>query len=150
MTDITGPDRAEADQDRLDQLARMFAHAPEFTSSPLYTSLAATVAATPALLRLAARARPGLVAADPPDVRRGDAVDLCPALARELPPGEPRVVFHAATRLHVAHERRPTFDAAIDSLGENAPLYRIHLESGVEPALAVAEGRLEWIEPLLR
>src|SRR6185436_14436447 len=36
-----------------------------------------------------------IVAADPPPIRAGDAIDVCPALSAELPPGEPRVVFHA-------------------------------------------------------
>src|SRR3954471_6306826 len=40
-------------------IARRFADTPEFATSPLYQSLARTVATTPALLRLAARGRPG-------------------------------------------------------------------------------------------
>src|SRR3954452_5802326 len=40
-------------------IARRFADTPEFASSPLYQALARTVARTPALLRLAARGRPG-------------------------------------------------------------------------------------------
>jgi hypothetical protein len=365
MTDAAGPDQAETESDQLGRLARMFAHAPEFDTSPLYTELAATVADTPALLRLAALARPGqyptfaffgaiqavllsgadhelalfyrsasgatpdaspapasaaspgaalidfvahhedeiaqliktrlvqtnivkrslalriglatiartlnkpvhlievgasagillrfhrygyhlggrrfgdpdspvqisalwhssapvpdldvlpplasttgidlnplnaadpadrhwlealvfpenrhqadllhnaldAVAADPPVIHRGDAIDLCQVLARQLPPDEPRVVFHAVTRLHVPKDRRPAFDAAIDSLGEDAPLYRLSLEvppdpdprpQPVRPGIAltlrepdgrstdliVAEGRLEWVEPL--
>lgn len=100
----------------------------------------------------------GLVAADPPSVRGGDAVDICPALAAELPPGEPRVVFHAITRLHVPADRRPAFDAAIAGLGQNAPLYWLSLEGqgaldlrrpdGTLTHLARAAGRLEWIEPI--
>lgn len=112
-----------------------------------------------------------IVAADPPVIHRGDAIDLCPELARRLPPGEPRVVFHAATRLHVPADRRDAFDAAIDSLGQDAPLYLVCVERPPDPDprpqparpgvavtlrtpdgrstdLAVAEGRLEWIEPL--
>jgi hypothetical protein len=120
-----------------------------------------------ALLRRALR----VVAEDPPVIHAGDAIDVCPALARTLPPGEPRVVFHSATRMHVPQERLPAFDGAIDTLGENGPLYRLSLEREPEhdprpqpapagPALtlrrpdgrrtdlAVAEGRLEWIELL--
>ena len=112
-----------------------------------------------------------IVAADPPVIHRGDAIDLCPKLAQQLPSGEPRVVFHAATRLHVPADRRDAFDAAINSLGQNAPLYVVCVERPPEPDprpqparpgvavtlrtpdgrstdLAVAEGRLEWIEPL--
>src|SRR5687767_10916983 len=40
-------------------VAQRFAHTPEFASSPLYRSLARTVAGNTALLRLAARGRPG-------------------------------------------------------------------------------------------
>jgi hypothetical protein len=112
-----------------------------------------------------------VVAADPPTVRAGDAVDVCPALAAGLPPREPRVVFHAATRLHVPDERRGDFDRAIASLGRDAPLYRLSLEDPPDPdprpqparpgvALslrgpsgrrtqpAVFGARLEWAEPL--
>src|SRR5215207_7051858 len=43
----------------LESLAQFFAETPEFTTSPLYRSLARTVAGNTALLRLAARGRPG-------------------------------------------------------------------------------------------
>ena len=99
-----------------------------------------------------------LVAADPPAMRAGDAIDVCPILAAELPPGEPRVVFHAITRLHVPVLRRDAFDAAIASLGENAPLYWLSMEgqgeldlrqpSGTLSHLATVEGHFEWISPL--
>jgi hypothetical protein len=97
-----------------------------------------------------------IVASDPPSIRAGDAVEACPALAERLPPGEPRVVFHAVTRLHVPVERRDAFDAAIASLGRNAPLYWLSFEgqgeldlrgpSGALTHLARVEGHLEWVE----
>ena len=68
------------------------------------------------------------IAADPPPVIAGDAIDVCPDLGRNLPPGEPRVVFHAATRMHVPPHRRAAFDAAIDSIGRDGPLYHAWLE----------------------
>lgn len=111
-----------------------------------------------------------VVAADPPPVRAGDAIEVCPALAAELPAGEPRVVFLAATRLHVPRDRRDTFDAALESLGRNAPLYLVSLEgpgdrspseplshvgtldlrspSGSLVHLAIVDGHLESVEPL--
>ena len=111
-----------------------------------------------------------VVAADPPPIRAGDATAVCPALAAELPPGEPRVVFLAATRLHVPADRRDAFDAAIASLGRDAPLYVVSLEGmrGRSPAgplshegtldllgpdgslarLARVDGHLESVEPL--
>ena len=58
------------------------------------------------------------LATDRPVVIAGDAIDVCPGLGRDLPPGEPRVVFHAATRMHVPPSRRAAFDEAIDSVGE--------------------------------
>jgi len=99
-----------------------------------------------------------VVAADPPPIRAGDAIEVCPILARELPPGEPRVAFHAITRLHVPAERQADFDAAITSLGETGPLYWLSFEGQGELALrdpagqlthlARVEGHLEWVEPL--
>jgi hypothetical protein len=68
------------------------------------------------------------VAADPPRIIAGDAIDTCPALGRRLPAGEPRVVFHAATRMHVPPRQRAAFDDAIDSIGQDGPLYHVWLE----------------------
>lgn len=111
------------------------------------------------------------VASDPPTIMVGDAIDMCPRLARRLPPGEPRVVFHAATRMHVPTERRAAFDEAIDAIGEQGPLYHVWQEPPSAPhhgeasdprgvlalhgpgddkpiALAQVDGHLEWIAPL--
>ena len=98
-----------------------------------------------------------VVAADPPPIRAGDAIDVCPALAAELPPGEPRVVFHAITRLHVPTDRLGAFDAALATLGHNAPLYWLSLEgqgeldlrdpSSALTHLARVGPRLEWVAP---
>ena len=111
------------------------------------------------------------VASDPPPMVAGDAIDVCPQLAARLPRGEPRVVFHAATRMHVPADRRAAFDAAIDALGEDGPLYHAWHEPpsaphhGVEAdprgvvalhgpeddkpaALAQVDGHLDWIAPL--
>ncbi len=52
-------------------------------------------------------------AADPPAIRAGDAIDVLPCIGREMPAGEPRVVFHSATRMHVPANRLDAFDAAI-------------------------------------
>jgi hypothetical protein len=102
--------------------------------------------------------------------RLGGAIDVCPALAAELPAGEPRVVFLAATRLQVPADRRDIFDEAIASFGRDAALYEVSLEgprdySSVGPLshdgtvdllspdgsltqLAVVDGHLESVEPL--
>jgi hypothetical protein len=99
-----------------------------------------------------------LVAADPPPIVLGDAVDVCPVLAAELPPGEPRVIFHAMTRMHVPPDRRDTFDTALGALGRDAPLYHLSLEGqgkldlrdpeGSLVHLARVGGRVEWVAPL--
>src|SRR5262249_27762364 len=99
-----------------------------------------------------------LVAADPPPIHAGDAIQVCPRLAAALPPAEPRVVFHAVTRLHVPRDRRDAFDAAIESFGRDGPLYWLSFEgqgeldlcdpSGTVTHLAQVEGHLEWVKPL--
>lgn len=99
-----------------------------------------------------------IVADDPPPILAGDAIDVCPRVAASLPPGEPRVVFHAVTRLHIPVERLPLFDAAIASLGRDGPLFWLSFEgqgeldlrdpSGALTHLARVEGHLEWVEPL--
>ena len=96
---------------------------------------------------------------------------MLPRLAGELPPGQARVVFHAATRLHVPRDRRDAFDAAIRSLSSTGPLWWLSVEGapkpdprpqparhgaalslrdpdGAEHLLAVVDGHLAWIEPL--
>ena len=111
------------------------------------------------------------IAKDPPTIVAGDAIDVCPQLAQQLPPGEPRVVFHAATRMHVPLERRTAFDEAIDTIGEHGPLYHVwqeppsapHFGSAPDPRGVLAlhgpgddqpvpllqvDGHLEWIAPL--
>jgi hypothetical protein len=110
-----------------------------------------------------------LVAADPPTIHTGDVIDVGPLLASHLPPGEPRVVFHCATRLHIHESRRAHFDQAIAAFGDSGPLYRLSVEDPPDPRptpvrpgvalklhrpdgtrtdLAVVEGHSRWIEPL--
>ena len=99
-----------------------------------------------------------IVAADPPPIVAGDAIDVCPKLAAELPPGEPCVVFHAMTRMHVPADRRDAFDAALGALGRGGPLYRLALEGqgeldlwhpdGTLTRLARVGGRVEWVTPV--
>ncbi|MFF5175140.1 DUF2332 domain-containing protein [Micromonospora sp. NPDC000089] len=111
------------------------------------------------------------VAADPPEIIAGDAIDVCPPLGGRLPAGEPRVVFHAATRMHVPSQRRAAFDAAIDSIGEGGPLYHVWQEPPSAPhhgqraddrgviayhgpddreptSLVRVDGHLNWLAPL--
>jgi hypothetical protein len=111
------------------------------------------------------------LANDPPTIIAGDATDICPTLNRDLPPGEPRIVFHAATRMHVPVERRIDFDNAIDALGDDGPLYHAWLEPPDAPhhphpgddhdvisihgpnndtptPLVRVDGHLYWLQPL--
>jgi hypothetical protein len=111
------------------------------------------------------------VAADPPRIRGGDAIDLLPGTGRELPAGAARVLFHAATRLHVPRDRRGAFDAAIRSLNGTGPLWWLSAEDIPDPDprpqparhgaalllrtpdgrrenLAVVDGHLRWLETL--
>lgn len=110
--------------------------------------------------------------ADPPTVIAGDAIDVCPALDRVVPAGQARVVFHAATRMHVPAERRRAFDAAVDSLGTSGPLFHVWIEPASAPhhgfpvgvpgvvamhgpgddvasPLVRVDGHLHWLEPLV-
>jgi hypothetical protein len=98
-----------------------------------------------------------LVAADPPPIHVGNAIELCPRLAAGLPPGEPRVVFHSMTRMHVPAAQLAQFDAAISEFGRGGPLYWLSLEGqgeldlrgpdGAHEQLARVGGRIEWITP---
>ena len=79
------------------------------------------------------------VAADPPVILPGNAIQVCPELGLRLPPGEPRVVFHAATRMHVPETERAAFDEAIDSLGATGPLYHAWHEQAWAPHAALPD-----------
>ena len=82
------------------------------------------------------------LAADPPAIIAGDAIEVCPTLGRDLPPGEPRIVFHAATRMHVPAGRQAAFDEAIDSMGDGGPLFHAWHEPAIAPHHRyVADGR---------
>ena len=112
-----------------------------------------------------------LTATDPPEIRKGDAVDVLPRLAAELPAGEPRVVYHSATRMHVPAIRLTAFDEAIESVGDNGPLWHLSVEEAPEPdprpdparrgaalrlatpegeerTIAVVNGHLRWVETI--
>jgi hypothetical protein len=85
-----------------------------------------------------------LVALDPPAIHRGDAIDTLPGIGAQLPAGEPRVVFHCATRIHVPHDRRPAFDRAIASVGDTGPLWWLALEDVPDPQPRAAPGQVGW------
>jgi hypothetical protein len=86
----------------------------------------------------------------------GDAVDQCPTWASTIPAGEPRIVFHCATRIHVPAERRPAFDAALAALGQDGLLYEIAIEGDgltiTDPTGRTRRhfdvgGHLDWAKP---
>ena len=108
-----------------------------------------------------------LAAADPPPIAAGDVIDVLPGIAGGLPAGQPRVVFHSATRMHVPASRRAAFDAAIARAGDTGPLWWLSIEDApsrprgarLGPALqlrrpgaaaaetiAIVDGHLAWIE----
>jgi hypothetical protein len=106
------------------------------------------------------------VAADPPTILPGDAIELLPRLA--LPEDVPLVVFHAMVRIHVPADRRAAFDAAIAALADRRRLFAVSLElpppdspydrksallalrdsGGEDRDLARVEGHGRWIQPL--
>jgi hypothetical protein len=97
-----------------------------------------------------------LAARVPVEIMAGDAVDMCPAWSARIPAGEPRIVFHCATRIHVPVDRRAAFDRAINDIGRHGPLYRIAIEGDgiqiTEPGRAASrrfdvEGHLGWAAP---
>jgi hypothetical protein len=83
-----------------------------------------------------------LAAATPVPVLAGDAIDCCPQWGNGIPAGDPRVVFHCATRMHVPTDRLDQFDVAINDLGEAGPLYRIAIE-GDGVAITYPDGARE-------
>jgi hypothetical protein len=90
------------------------------------------------------------MADNPVPVVAGDAIDVCGAIGDSLPRGEPRVVFHAATRMHVPPERRGHFDDAIDSIGRGGPLFHVWQEPSDVPHVGQsvgAHGVLEFHGP---
>jgi hypothetical protein len=83
-----------------------------------------------------------VVAADPPRLIAGDAIDVCKHLDTELASDGPRVIFHAATLAHVPTERREAFVEALATMGTSATLFVVSLE-GARPG----EPRLDSVDP---
>ncbi len=103
-----------------------------------------------------------VIAEDPPEIIRGDAIDVLP----QLDLGDlPLVVFHSMVRMHVPADRRAAFDAAIEALGaprrrllhvslELAPqiakatLLALRDSQGPDRDIALVEGHGRWLRPL--
>jgi hypothetical protein len=77
------------------------------------------------------------VAADPPEIIGGDAIELLPELdTGRIATDADLVVFHSMVRIHVPPERRGAFDRAIAGLAGRRRLFHISLEHGDDgPAL---------------
>jgi hypothetical protein len=97
-----------------------------------------------------------LAAGVPVTVIAGDARSACAAWSEQLPPGEPRIVFHCATRMHVPAHQRKDFDRAIDDIAHDGPLFRIAIEGdgiqitepgGTAVRRFVGDGHLAWVAP---
>ena len=104
------------------------------------------------LLRAALR----LAAETPITVLQGDAVDRCADWAQTIRSGEPRIVFHCATRMHVPLEGRALFDNAINNIGDDGPLYVIAIDDdgltvtrpdGRHDIAFNVDGHLDWAQP---
>jgi hypothetical protein len=107
-----------------------------------------------------------VVAADPPEIVAGDAIDLLPRLdAERLPADLPLVVFHAMVAVHVPAQAQQAFRAAIQGLAARRRLFHVSLEmpprddfnghllrledsEGPDQDLAAAQGHGRWIRPL--
>ena len=102
------------------------------------------------------------VAADPPEILAGDAIELLPRLdAERLAPGADVVVFHSMVRVHVPVERRAAFDGAIDGLGARRRVFHVSFEhrdegasvlaladsAGEDRVLARGHGHGRWLAP---
>jgi Uncharacterized protein conserved in bacteria (DUF2332) len=95
-----------------------------------------------------------------------DAADVLPDVVAGVPRGTPVVVFHAATRLHVAAGRRERFDAAIAGIARHHELFHLSFEESertgdreAEPVfditlrhgtgsfrlLGIGDGHAEWL-----
>ncbi len=97
-----------------------------------------------------------LAATVPVEVLAGDAEQLCGRWSARIPPGEPRIVFHCATRMHVPIDRRAGFDRAIADLAADGPLFHVAIEGDgiqiAEPGTPLTrrfdvEGHLAWAAP---
>jgi len=102
------------------------------------------------------------VAADPPEIVGGDAIELLPRLDGERLAGdEDLVVFHSMVRMHVPRERRGAFDGAIAGLAARRRVFHVSLEhsgegpsvlaladsEGEDRVLARAHGHGRWLAP---
>jgi len=102
------------------------------------------------------------VAADPPEIIGGDAIELLGQLDDErIVTDADLVVFHSMVRIHVPRERRAAFDGAIAGLAGRRRLFHVSLEHGAQgPALlsladsegedlvlAQVHGHGRWLSP---
>jgi hypothetical protein len=101
-----------------------------------------------------------VVAADPPRTVAGDMVAVLPDVVAGVPRGTPVVVFHSATRLHVAAEHREGFDATIAAIARDHELFHLSYEGDSDKlgfalelrhgdraarVLAIGDGHAEWL-----
>jgi hypothetical protein len=102
------------------------------------------------------------VAADPPEIIPGDAIELLGRLdAERLPTDAPLVVFHSMVRIHVPRDRRAAFDGAIAALARRRRLFHIAFEhtergpatlsladsEGQDGVIARVHGHGRWLAP---
>lgn len=80
-----------------------------------------------------------VVAAAPPRVVAGDMAEVLPRVVSEVPYGTAVVVFHSATRLHVAAGDRAAFDAAVAGVARDHELFHLSYEASEEESRAAGE-----------
>lgn len=80
-----------------------------------------------------------VVAGDPPRAFTGDVVDVLPEVVAGVSRGTPVVVFHAATRLHVAAGRRAAFDGVIAGVARHHALFHLSYEASREESARFGE-----------
>jgi hypothetical protein len=103
------------------------------------------------------------VAADPPEIIGGDAIELLGRLdTARIATDADLVVFHSMVRIHVPSERRAAFDGAIAGLAARRRLFHISLEhtergpatlsladsQGPDAVLARVHGHGRWLAPV--
>jgi len=98
----------------------------------------------------------GLAVRTPVDTCTGDAIQLAPRWSARLPAGQPRIVFHCATRMHVPVDQLGHFDGAISNIGNDGPVYHIEIEgdglviAGPDATILRTydvDGHLAWVRP---
>ena len=83
-----------------------------------------------------------MASADPPALRRGDALALLPEVIADMPPNVPICLFHSATLAYFTRDERAQFAALVARLAAGRELYWLSSE-GPGPAQQSVRARAE-------